>query len=55
MYFPEVYQSKFDPDKFYWNKYRSDIVTHCLEVFEDVKDFTVEGEDNRHGNSGFVD
>jgi len=30
-------------------------VAHCLEVFEDIKDFAVEGESNKSNNEEFVD
>jgi hypothetical protein len=41
VYVPQVYQSKFQPDDFYWNKYRNEIVNHCLKIFVDVEKFTV--------------
>ena len=39
VYVPLVYKQKHESDEYYWDKYRSDIVGHCLKVFDQIESF----------------
>ena len=48
IYIPLVYQQEFNPKEFYWNKYRNEVVGHCLKVFNEVQQFQVQYEGQQH-------